>query len=95
KSNNKRGFSFVFHEIFESEHHQKQIGMLKEEIAITNESNKIKGLLKKRIKEIANLYPELQLNFNDMRILPTKIKKYLFAPPLILTEDNAIMLWDD
>ncbi|MCO6538232.1 MULTISPECIES: hypothetical protein [Gilliamella] len=95
RTNNKKGFSFVFHEIFESEHHKKQIGMLKDEIAITKESNKIKELLDSRIKEIANVYPELQFNFNDMQVLPAKVKEYLFAPPLILTEDHAIMLWDD
>ncbi|NUF26606.1 hypothetical protein GA0061081_10375 [Gilliamella bombicola] len=92
---NKGEFSFVFHEIFESEHHKKQIGMLKDDLAIAKESNKIKELLNTRIKEIANVYPELQFNFNDMQFLPTKVKEYLFAPPLILTEDNAIMLWDD
>ncbi|MWP63214.1 hypothetical protein [Gilliamella sp. Pas-s25] len=95
KGNNKGGFSFIFHEIFESEHHKKQIGMLKDEIAIAKESDKVKELLNTRIKAIANIYPELQFNFNDMQVLPTKVKEYLFAPPLILTEDNAIMLWDD
>ncbi|OCG57053.1 MULTISPECIES: hypothetical protein [unclassified Gilliamella] len=92
---NKGGFSFIFNEIFESEHHKKQISMLKDEIAIAKESNKIKELLDTRIKKIANAYPELQFNFNDMQALPAKVKEYLFAPPLILTDDNAIMLWDD
>lgn len=92
---NKKGFSFIFSEIFESEHHKKQISMLKDDIAIAKESNKVKELLNSRIKEIANVYPELQFNFNDMQVLPTRVKEHLFAPPLILTEDNAIMLWDD
>lgn len=94
-SNNSGGFSFIFREIFESEHHAKQIGMLKDEIAIENESNKVKQLLNTRLKELAKAYPELQLNLNDVDVIPSKIKEYLFAPPLILTEDNAIMLWDD
>ncbi|KES14518.1 hypothetical protein GASC598I20_001710, partial [Gilliamella apicola SCGC AB-598-I20] len=54
--------------------------MLKDEIAITKESNKIKELLDTRIKEIANVYPELQFNFNDMQVLPAKVKEYIFAP---------------
>ena len=44
KQNNKSGFSFIFQEIFESEHHKKQIGMLKDEILIAKESNICKVL---------------------------------------------------
>ena len=94
-TNNKSGFSFIFPEIFESEHHKKQIGMLKEEMLIAKESNKVMGLLNDRLKEFAKFYPEVQLNLNNVQLLPTKFKEYLFAPPLVLTEDNAIMLWDD
>ena len=94
-TNKKSGFSFIFPEIFESEHHKKQIGMLKEEMLIAKESNKVMELLSDRLKEFAKFYPEIQLNLNNVQLLPTKFKEYLFAPPLVLTEDNAIMLWDD
>lgn len=93
--NNNRGFSFIFHEIFESEHHEKQIGMLKDDIAVDKESNKIRELLGTRLKEITQVYPDLKLDLNDFSTLPTKIKDHLFAPPLILVEGNSIMLWDD
>ena len=95
KQNNKSGFSFIFQEIFESEHHKKQIGMLKDEILIAKESNRVKKLLNDRLKEFAKFYPEIQFNLNNVQSLPTRFKDYLFAPPLVLTEDNTIMLWDD
>lgn len=93
--NTNREFSFIFNEIFESEHHAKQIRMLKDEIALDKESNKIKILLGNRLKEITQTHPELEVDLNDFSKLPTKVKDHLFAPPLVLVEDNAIMLWDD
>ncbi|KFA59397.1 hypothetical protein A9G34_01760 [Gilliamella sp. Choc4-2] len=92
---NNKEFSFIFGEVFESEHHEKQIGMLKDDIALAKESNKVKKLLGTRLKEMAKIYPDVKLDLNDVNVMPTKIKEHLFAPPLILTEDNAIMLWDD
>jgi hypothetical protein len=94
-ANNKSGFSFVFPEVFESEHHKKQIGRLKEDLLIAKESNKVMELLNRRLKKFAKFYPEIQFNLNDVQLLPTKFREYLFAHPLVLTEDNAIMLWDD
>jgi len=52
-------------------------------------------LLNDRLKEFAKFYPEIQFNLNNVQSLPTRFKDYLFAPPLVLTEDNTIMLWDD
>ncbi|OCG07714.1 hypothetical protein A9G13_05740 [Gilliamella sp. wkB178] len=92
---NNREFRFIFNEIFESEHHAKQIRMLKDEIALDEESNKIKELLANRLKEIIQIYPKLKFDLHNCCLLPKKIKDYLFAPPLILTADNSIMLWDD
>ncbi|OCG03194.1 hypothetical protein [Gilliamella sp. wkB112] len=94
ETNDNREFRFIFNEIFESEHHAKQIGMLKDEIALDEESNKIKKLLANRLKEIIELYPKLKFDLHDCCLLPKKIKDYLFAPPLVLTADNSIMLWD-
>lgn len=93
--NNNREFRFIFHEVFESEHHAKQVRMLKDEIALDKESNKIKKILGNRLKEIIEIHPKLKFDLNDCSLLPKKIKDHLFAPPLILTEDNSIMLWDD
>lgn len=88
-------FRFIFGETFESEHHKKQIGILKDELALAKESNKVKQLLGSRLKQMAKIYPCVEIDLNNIKVIPTKIKEHLFAPPLILTEDNAIMLWDD
>jgi len=45
--------------------------------------------------EMAKIYPCVEIDLNNINVIPTKIKEHLFAPPLILTDDNAIMLWDD
>ena len=95
KIENNREMRFIFPEMFESEHHKRQISLLKEELAFAKESNKVKELLSMRLKQMAKIYPHVQLDLNDITVMPNKIKKYLFAPPLILTQDNAIMLWED
>ena len=94
-NDSNKEFSFIFGENFESEHHKKQIGILKDELALAKESNKVKQLLSSRLKQMAKIYPCVEIDLNNINVIPTKIKEHLFAPPLILTDDNAIMLWDD
>ncbi|MWP63019.1 hypothetical protein GQ593_11795 [Gilliamella sp. Pas-s25] len=67
----------------------------KTKMDMEDKAKQINQILDERLKNISKTYPNLVIDFNDFDALPNEIKEYLFSPPLVLTEDNAIMFWND
>ena len=82
-------FQFIYREAF----NEPDLETLKNQQDL--ECERINQILSSRIAELSQSNPDLKLDLNDLNALPNTIKEYLFSPPLILTQDNAIMLWDD
>lgn len=86
-------FEFLYHEVFTPEYEQRQRESILSEM--DNEQKMINHLFSTRLQEITERYPDIEYSLDDLSSLPEQIREHLFAPPLMLTEDNCIMLFND